>query len=466
MEDRLRSPLTDNALTCTWRQLAQRAGITGGDPQGTGFEGLGVPVHYTRPEQVHPDCPSIIIVPCSDVTWQALLERAPHTLDWLPASEVAPRGAHLPFDDPLPVLFWGEGFEDSSKPFAKLRSDGTVVFYADIIAATFFMLSRWEEKAVPEIDEHGRFPAMASVAYKQGFLDRPIVDEYALILREWLKVLVPRWAPKPQTFSVRLSYDIDAIKRFPSWWHGLRTIGGDLLKRHNLSLAFHSLQDLIRSPYLRGIFRLAELSRTYGLKSAFYFMAVGPSDMDSGYDVNSPLMRRTINALQEQGFEIGLHASYYSFNNPERLAAEKARLDKVLGKTRYGVRQHYLRFRAPDTWRHWEQVGFVYDSTVGYADHEGFRCGTCYPFRPFDVEQNRELNLWELPLIVMDGTLRWYHGFTPEQGEARILELAQRCKQVGGTFTLLWHNTSLDGEWRPWAEMYQRVVGKLAEMEG
>ena len=167
-----------------------------------------------------------------------------------------------------------------------------------------------------------------------------------------------------------------------------------------------------------------------------------------------------------QGFEIGFHPGYDTFNDPERLAEEKDRLDAVLGKTQYGGRQHFLRFQVPNTWRHWEQIGLTYDSTMTYADHEGFRCGTCHPFRPFDVEQNRELDLWEWPLIVMDGTLRQYRGLTPEQGQARILELARRCKQVGGTFTLLWHNSSLGGEWRPWAEVYRRVVGVLAEMQG
>jgi hypothetical protein len=138
-------------------------------------------------------------------------------------------------------------------------------------------------------------------------------------------------------------------------------------------------------------------------------------------------------------------------------------MDTLLGKTNYGGRQHFLRFQVPDTWRHWEQVGLSYDATLGYADHEGFRCGTCHPFRPFDVEQNRELDLWEVPLIVMDGTLHNYRQLTPEQGEARILELAHRCQQVEGTFTLLWHNSSLSGDWLPWSKVYRRVIRELAK---
>ena len=461
--------LTETGIEYTWRQLAQRAGVTGGDLQGIGFERLGVPVHYARPDQVHSDRLSIIVVPCTEA-WEALLECAPHGLDWLPANEVVPRGAQLPFNDPVPVLFWGAGYEDGNKPFAELRPDGTVVFYADIIAAAFFMLSRWEETVVSVRDEHGRFPATASVAYKQGFLDWPVVDEYALILREWLKVLLPGWEPKRRLFSVKLSHDVDQIRRFPNWHTAIRTFGGDLLKRRDLRQAWWTGIGAIfpdRDPYLQGIRFLAGVSHEYGLgNDVFYFMADGPGPFGCGYDPASHLVKRCVEDLRDQGFEIGFHPGYDTFNDPERLAEEKDRLDAVLGKTQYGGRQHFLRFQVPNTWRHWEQIGLTYDSTMTYADHEGFRCGTCHPFRPFDVEQNRELDLWEWPLIVMDGTLRQYRGLTPEQGQARILELARRCKQVGGTFTLLWHNSSLGGEWRPWAEVYRRVVGVLAEMQG
>lgn len=84
----------------------------------------------------------------------------------------------------------------------------------------------------------------------------------------------------------------------------------------------------------------------------------------------------------------------------------------------------------------------------------------------FDIEQNRELDLWEFPLIVMDQTLRLYRELTPEQSEKRIIELAQRCKQVEGTFTLLWHNTALHEPWHLWSEAYKRSIEVLSKMQG
>jgi hypothetical protein len=111
-----------------------------------------------------------------------------------------------------------------------------------------------------------------------------------------------------------------------------------------------------------------------------------------------------------------------------------------------------------------EKLGFAYDSTLGFADYEGFRAGTCRRFRPFDVELDRTIELWEVPLIVMDATLNRHRGLTPEQGKARILDLAKMCKSVGGTLTLLWHNSSFDGSWKPWGEMYSEALKDLSDM--
>jgi hypothetical protein len=466
MRDGSQTPLTRAAVAYAWRQLARRAGVTGGDPLGTGFEGLRVPVSYGRAEQA--DKPCIVVLPCDQRAWRALLEREPDSLDWLPASQVAPPGAKLPNDDPLPVLFWAEGYEHGDRPLASLRADGSIVFYVDIIATTFFMLSRWEETIVATRDQHGRFPGTASVAYRQGFLDRPIVDEYALILRQWLRILLPSWEPERRSFSVKLSHDVDRIRYFARGYTAILTLGGDLVKRRDPARAWQTILGVVlpeKDPFYAGIHFLAQLSQQCGLgDDAFYFMATGPEPQESDYDLRSPLVERCIKTLQDQGFEIGLHAGYHTFNDLARLRAEKARLEDVIKQAHIGGRQHFLRFQAPLTWRHWEQAGLAYDSTVTYADQEGFRCGTCHPFRPFDVELNRELGLWERPLIVMEGTLATYRGLTCGQGKERILELARRCKQVEGTFSLLWHNSSLSGRRLPWAEMYQEVVKELATM--
>jgi len=451
------SPLTREGVDYAWNQLLTRAGI---DPAS-----MPVTMSYASSKSLS-GAPTIIVEPCNPSAWDSILRRKPNSISWLPVSQVIPPGAALPFGDPIPVPFWGSNSQDGDKPFAELQSSKSILFHADIVAATMFMLSRWEETVVPIRDEHGRFPATASTAYKQGFLDRPIVDEYALILREWLKVLLPTWQPRPRAYSLKLSHDVDNIRRFRNAYTAVRTLGGDLLKRRSIRQAWRTILGTTcpeQDPYFAGLLLLAQISRENALgNDAFYFMATTPGPMESDYDLASRRVRRCIETLQKQGFEIGFHAGYYTFNDPARLAMEKARFAAIVGQTHFGGRQHFLRFEAPNTWRHWEQAGMMYDSTICYADHEGFRCGTCHPFRPFDMEKNRELDLWEQPLIIMENTLGDYRGLAPEGAETRILDLAQRCQYVEGTFTLLWHNSSLQGRWQSWAEMYHRVVGTLA----
>lgn len=360
---------------------------------------------------------------------------------------------------PPPVIFWGEGYEDGNKPFAERLEDDSVVFYADIIASTFFMLTRWEETASPVRDEHGRFPATESVAYKHGFLDRPIIDEYALILASWIKTLLPGWEPKTSRFSIKLSHDIDLVRTA-----SLRRITGDLVKRHSPFQAIKTFchwTKPINDPAVQGCYELADLSERHGFQSAFYFMAAKRSAYDVGYDPLSKIPQRLIHDLRHRGHEIGFHAGYETSTNLDRFQQEKNRLDAAIGVTRYGGRQHYLKFSTPETWRIWSEMGLEYDSTVGYADYEGFRCGTCHPFHPFDVEKDMPLDILEIPLIVMDGTLKQYRKLTPEQAAERIITLASRCKMVNGVFTLLWHNTSLHGDWEKWKIMYKNLLIKL-----
>jgi hypothetical protein len=187
---------------------------------------------------------------------------------------------------------------------------------------------------------------------------------------------------------------------------------------------------------------------------------------DDGYYEKSPgKLRNLVDNLIKQGHEVGFHASYASYLDKEKFMIEKTRMDKILGSDQYGGRQHYLCFSVPETWRLWEEARIKYDSTLGYADHEGFRCGTCYQFHPFDLENDREMELLEIPLIVMDGTLKQYRGFSPKECANRILFLAKRCQEVGGMFTLLWHNTSIFGEWYPWFDQYKNLLPKLKILE-
>jgi len=188
--------------------------------------------------------------------------------------------------------------------------------------------------------------------------------------------------------------------------------------------------------------KIVELDRGLGITSTFFLMC-------SGYriDVSEILAARDI------GFEFALHASYEAHLSRDRLADEKRTLSEKIGAEPRGVRHHYLRFREPDTWR--AQSGlFLYDSTLAWQDHIGYRGGRAYPFRT-------EYGIWEVPLAVMDGTV-----FNVQRvGWDQIKLLVDRVADRGGLFTYLWHNESLTkiSATRPWLDIYVKLTRYLLD---
>ncbi len=460
-------PFTLEAISYTWRQLARRAGVSFSQEAMTGFEDLGIPVFYGTPEHANFSVPGLVIRRCANTSWDAVSSASENSLCWKQVRETIPTGGSVPFSANIPVLFWGEGCEDGSMPFTERRKDGTIVFNADILSASFFMLSRLEEVASKTRDEHGRFPVTASVAYCQKFLDIPLVDQYALILREWIKILKPSWKPISSRLKIKLSHDIDWTLRYSGAKTYARAIGGALIKERSLSNAWKHAAFVKRlaspkqDPYYRSIYELGQISTQFGLTSAFYFMAAKPNAAQSGYDPASPYIKDCFRDLRKSGHVIGFHPGYSTYNNLDELIIEKKTLEAALGEPVLEGRQHYLRFQAPNTWRLWEEAGLSRDSSMGFAEHEGFRCGTCWSYAPFDVEQNREIKLQEIPLTVMDATIRNYRKMTPVEGKKKILQIANRCAEVGGTFTMLWHNSSLNFEWSAWKQIYIEVLQDL-----
>jgi hypothetical protein len=327
----------------------------------------------------------------------------------------------------------------------------------DLLASMLLTLSRFEELQSDERDLHGRFLAAQSVALKHNFLHRPIVDEYGLALQQVIQSLLPGWQPPERKLRVKLSHDVDEIG-FP---RSISNSLGHTLKRRQL---FATLRDLVgpafglRPSLLEAVFCIAELSKGHGIASAVYWKNSPKSEWDSGYDLSIKPVHEVICQLKNEGMELGVHPSYYTFNDPHRLGDEVEHICEVLDETRVGGRQHFLRWH-PRTWRDWEKCGLAYDSTVGFSDQIGFRAGTCVPYRPWSLELNREIDLLEIPLQAMDVTLAYYMRKTPEESIMLLLQCAERCKIVGGVFTLLWHNRSLLDP--NYGHAYQTVLSTL-----
>lgn len=429
-------PTSPNAALYTVRELGKRAGAS------REF------VAQWRVEFAE-DTVSVLPVPGS---------RARIVLPWIPGkakrrAQLCAKPPSFYFED-APVLF--EDQPVTGMPLFEARDEhGDVRCNGDLITSALWMLCREEEREPFQADTHGRFPAAASVAFKAGVLERPIVDEYGTALERVLGMLLPGWRPEPRELSAKITHDIDltGLPQSP------RTILGHALKRKMPGSFARDLLSLAgaKTAYLHGAYKAARLARAHGLTSAFYWQTAPHSRFDAGYDIREARTRLTIEDLHDAGCETGLHPGYFTFGDPARLERELAALRKVTGPVA-GGRQHFLRW-APTTWQHWEAAGFAYDSSVGFADAIGFRAGTCVPYHPWIFEEDRESNLLEIPLIVMDSTPIQYMHLPATEAYDRICALIRRCAVAGGVFTLLWHNVSVIEQ--PYAALYEAILQRL-----
>jgi hypothetical protein len=342
-----------------------------------------------------------------------------------------------------------------------LRPVGTaaVQVAVDLPLSALLTLARWEERLIDERDDHGRIPARLSNACQNGYLRRPIVDEYGVALQQALQFLLPNWVPEPREFRANVSHDVDNIG-LP---FNLHSAVGHTIRRHKPLATARDLCSLlpgVNPTYLEVIRYLVTLSLNRGLQPAVYWKGNARGRQKKHYDPYHPKVRAMISWLQKNNIELGVHPGYDTFRSPERLRREVSKIRELIGAQPMGGRQDYLRW-SPESWLDWENCGLAYDSTVGYADQIGFRAGTCIPYRPWLFKLNREAKLIEVPLIVMDCTLTWYMRLTPEQILTAVSDCIDRCRTVGGTFTLLWHNdTMIDPEFSAVAaEILDLLVG-------
>ncbi len=337
----------------------------------------------------------------------------------------------------------------------------------DDLAEAFFHLARIEELGGTR-DEHGRFPASATCLDP---LDPPLEG-----LRRKLGLEPPRWGGA--RFAVALSHDVDIPWRWTR--KGLRLGAGRLkaaLRDRQGGTALREARGLAEAPVhrLRGtdpnfrFDRIVDAERRRGAASVFFLLAAhrvvqdGPAAED--YDRLRP---RVVETLLSLGAEIGLHASYEAAFEPSLIADEKAELER-LGATLHGQRYHYLRVDPHTNLAPLADLGFAYDSSLGFGGAPGFRAGIAHPFKPWDVVNDRPLELAEIPLAAMDVTLAEprYLGLTVQEAERRLLALLDWAAEHGGGFSILWHTDRFDPATAGgWDRLYARLIDAIYERGG
>jgi hypothetical protein len=357
----------------------------------------------------------------------------------------------------IPVIYG----DDPDRPNFFIHSAQKIYLGLDLFGSAFFMLTRYEEVVTPSEHEQfpGTFPATKSLAYQEGFLDRPIINEYLEILWACIQHLCPELQRKTYQFQTDVSHDIDEpfMYAFTGVSRLLKRCGGDVLRRHSLLKAGKSILDWIQvktgnpaADPCNTFDLIMDISEQHNLKSSFYFITDHSGGaIDGNYTMNHPLIRSLLSNIHERGHEVGLHPSYNTYKDAAQTKKEFEILKQVcieegIKQEFWGGRQHYLRWETPTTFQNWEDAGLDYDSTLSFVDIVGFRCGICYEYPTFNIKTRQPLKLRERPLIIMECTILEQEfmnlSIDDDATMERMAKYKQICQLFQGDFRLLWHN--------------------------
>ena len=336
----------------------------------------------------------------------------------------------------------------------------------DIFAASFYLISRYEEYLPHVKDAHGRYSSDQSLAFKNNFLEKPVVDIWAYKFLEALKLKFPDYNYEKRKYNFISTIDIDNAFAYK---HKslVRSVGGFLndffrFKIFDVWNRFAVLTTLKKDPFdtFNKILRIKE---EHNIRTIFFFLIADYTTFDTNVSASKNKYRLLIKDMVDYA-RVGLHPSYFSMNKITILKKEKKRLESITNMPTIRSRQHYLRFNLPETYQNLIDLEILEDYSMGYANNVGFRAGTCTPFYFYDLDFEIQTPLKVFPFALMDTTLNDYMKLTPKQSLGKIRDLRNEVKAVNGTFITLFHNESLSNylRWKGWSRLYDLMI-KIAK---
>lgn len=378
-------------------------------------------------------------------------EQSKHPSVNIPSSDKPLDKSNIIIIDDIPVLF----------PCAKLKkwysTDGKqVYFHHDILKSAFYLLSGFQEYHSGKLDKQERFPWSSSIQYSLGITQKPIVNYYFEVIleafSEFCNLNDLKFKRKNREAPILfLSHDVDKLKKYTirnlvnsgMEMFGIRSVPAGFLER---------LKDLFT--YTWGLFsfrtdpywtfkEMTDLEHKLQISSTWYFLERG-AGKNSTYHFEDKRIRKLINYLSARGHEIGVHGTLESSLDQHAMDNSIHGLKAVSNSFVSGIRQHELKYSNPITSRIQVKSGFTYDATLGFAEHIGFRNSYAYPFRLYDFDNETPINIWQLPLNVMEVSMLLYMREQVGSIHEIIQPILSEVTKFNGVFSLLWHNCRLE----------------------
>lgn len=336
------------------------------------------------------------------------------------------------------------------------------LFPFDIFAASFYIISRYEEYLPHVSDNYNRFQPQDSILYKMEMMEKPVVNLWAIDLGNEIVARYPEITVRKKTFRFVPTYDIDAAwaYRNKGFFRTALAFCRDILHfdKNEIKYRFDVLIKKKMDPFDTFEYQV-KLQKELKLNPLYFVLCGDYNTNDKNISIKNKEFQQLIKHLGDYAL-VGIHPSFNSYLDKNMVKEEIRRLSDVLNREVTISRQHFLRLSLPSSYQILIELDITDDYTMGYASQAGFRAGFADTFKFFDLENDMKTKLNIHPFTLMDGTMRDYLDLDVQESYEKAKKLIDEVKNVNGTFILLWHNETLSGEkrWEGWITLYRKIL--------
>lgn len=336
------------------------------------------------------------------------------------------------------------------------------LFPFDIFAASFYIISRYEEYLPHVSDNYNRFQPQDSILYKMEMMERPVINLWSIDLGNELVARYPEITLKKKTFRFVPTYDVDAAwaYRNKGFFRTTLSLCRDILRfdKNEIKYRWDVLRKKKMDPFDTFEYQI-KLQKELKLSPLYFILCGDYNTNDKNISIKNKEFQQLIKHLGDYAL-VGIHPSFSSYLNKNMIKEEITRLSDVLKREVTISRQHFLRLSLPSSYQILIELDITDDYTMGYASQAGFRAGYADTFKFFDLENDMKTKLNIHPFALMDGTMRDYLNLDVQESYEKAKKLVDEVKNVNGTFILLWHNETLSGEkrWEGWITLYRKIL--------
>ncbi|MCX6318418.1 MAG: polysaccharide deacetylase family protein [Bacteroidetes bacterium] len=339
-------------------------------------------------------------------------------------------------------------------------------FGFDVLAASFYLLSRYEEYLPHRLDMYGRYAHENSLAYRERFLDQPLVNTWIEQLRVLLMEQFPAAKFQNPRFTFRPTYDIDEAYsyKYKTWWRSAGAALKDLLsgKWANWRIRRNVLNGQLPDPF-DAYNWMDDLHRPHRLAPLYFFLMAAKTGRYDRHILPSEIAMQTLIRQHAQQYAIGIHPSWQSGDDPLLITSEKSELERISQLKISSSRQHFIRFTLPETYRRLIAAGIKEDYSMGFGSINGFRASVASPFYWYDLQKEETTFLQLFPYCYMEANSYYEQKHTPAQALEEMQHYYTVVKKVNGMLITIWHNTFLgtDERFAGWRDVYRQMLEQI-----